>query len=363
MNAMLSLLLLLPAADAAPPEAEALLPILTREREKAGVPGMVAAIIRGDKVVATAAVGVRKDGDPTPITIGDQVHLGSISKSMTATMIATLIEEGKLGWDTPLAKVFPREAESWHADWRTVTLHQLLTHTASMPVNVFFLDQQGKTATEQRRNLLSKEWLKNAPDPKPGTRHRYSNVGYIVAALMAETVTGTSWEDLMRERLFRPLGMANAGFGPPGTPGQVDQPWGHSLREGKHLPSQRDNPAVMGPAGTLHATIAEWSKFVVQHLQSERAETKTKLLLKPETFRKLHTPAMNNYACGWVRLPSADRKSPPLWHNGSNSFWYTEMWFNPDDDAALLIATNVGIKPGEGAVHAAAEELRKLLKK
>jgi CubicO group peptidase (beta-lactamase class C family) len=363
MFPILSLLLVLPAVDPGLSEAEAVVQILEKERKKADAPGMVAAIVRGDKVVSVGASGQRKDGDPTPMTAADLLHLGSISKSMTATMIATLIEEGKLGWDTPLAKVFPHEAESWHADWRTVTLHQLLTHTASMPDNINLDKLHGDTTTDRRRAILTQDWLTKAPDPKPGTHFHYSNVGYLLAALMAETITGKSWEDLMHERLFQPLGMKQAGFGAPGMSGTVDQPRGHVLKDGKHYASRADNPPTMGPAGTVHASVADWAKFVVQHLQSERDETKTKLLLKPETFHKLHTPVMKEYACGWRRIPFPGKTVPYLWHNGSNTFWYAEMWLDPENDRAVLVATNQGGEAAEHAVQSAAGELLKLSKK
>ena len=346
MSPILPLLLVIPAFRA---ETETVAQVLERAQKKSEVPGMVAAIVRGDKVTEVAAVGKRKSGDPTPMTTDDLLHLGSNTKSMTATMITTLIEEGKLGWDTTLATVFPHEAESWHADWRAVTLHQLLTHTASLPANVNYHPLRGKTTTDRRRAILEEEWLKKAPDPKPGTRFRYSNVGYMLAALMAETVTGKSWEELMRERLFDPLGMKTAGFGPPGTGDKVDQPWGHLLRKGEHVASRQDNAAWLGPAGTVHASIADWSKFAIQHLQGERGETKTKLLLKPETFRKLHTPVKEHYACGWVQKSFPNKKVPYLWHNGSNTFWYAEMWLDPENDLAVLIATNQG---GDAAVQA-----------
>jgi CubicO group peptidase (beta-lactamase class C family) len=268
---------------------------------------------------------------------------------MTATVIAKLIEEGKLDWDTSLAKVFPREAKAWHPDWRGVTLHQLLTHTASMPAKVEFDKLPGKTTTDQRRAILAQDWLKAAPDPKPGTDHRYSNVGYALAGLVAETVTGTSWEDLMRQRLFKPLEMTRTGFGPPGTPGKVDQPWGHVLQKGEHIPSQSDNPACLGPAGTVHAPIGDWAKFVLQHVQSERTTNRNKLLLKPETFRKLHTPVKDNYACGWQQIPIPGKKEPYLFHSGSNTEWYAEMWLDPQKNLAVLVATNQG---GDEARHA-----------
>jgi CubicO group peptidase (beta-lactamase class C family) len=362
MSHLLPLLLL---AFAEPPatETDAIVRILAEQQKASDVPGMIAGIIRGDRLVAVGAVGVRKAGDPTPMTSADVEHLGSNTKSMTATMIATLIEEGKLSWDTTLEKVFPAEAKEWHEDWRGVTLHQLLTHTASLPANLNFHKLGSGTTTELRRNILTRDWFKRAPEHKPGSHFLYSNIGYVLAGLMAETVTGKSWEDLMHERLFGPLGMTRTGFGTPGTSGKVDQPWGHVLRDGKAVASQEDNAPPIGPAGTVHAPLADWAKYVIQHLQSEQPATKTKLLLKPETFRKLHTPVLNDYACGWVRLPIPGKKTRYLFHNGSNTFWYAEMWLDPEANVAVLVATNEGGDAARRAVLSAAKDLIVLARK
>ena len=167
----------------------------------------------------------------------------------------------------------------------------------------------------------------------------------------------------MHERLFGPLGMTRTGFGTPGTSGKVDQPWGHVLRDGKAVASQEDNAPPIGPAGTVHAPLADWAKYVIQHLESERADTKTKLLLKPETFRKLHTPVLDDYACGWVRMPNPGKKSPYLFHNGSNTFWYAEMWLDVDSNVAVLVATNQGGDKATHAVQLAAMDLIVLARK
>ena len=76
---------------------------------------------------------------------------------------------------------------------------------------------------------------------------------------MAERVTARTWESLMQELLFAPLGIASAGFGPPGVPGELDQPWGHQRDpdSGNWVPSQLDNAAAPGPAGTVHITIED----------------------------------------------------------------------------------------------------------
>jgi CubicO group peptidase (beta-lactamase class C family) len=360
MLALCSVLMLLPGADTAPSENESVNQVLAIVQRETEVPGIVAAIVRGDQLAGIAAVGVRKFGDPTPITTADLMHLGSNTKAMTATMIATVIEEGKLDWDTSLAKIFPREAEAWHPDWRSVTLHQLLTHTASMPRDISVPKEAGNTTTEQRRAILTQDWLKYPPETKPGTCFRYSNAGYLFAGLVAETVTGKSWETLMRERVFDPLCMKHTGFGVPGTPGKTDQPWGHSVLLGLRIHLQKDNPPWMGPAGTVHAPVADWSKFVVQHLQGERSETKTKLLLKPETFRKLHAPEKEQYACGWVRMPGEGLKVPYLWHNGSIGSWYAEMRLDPENNVAVLVATNQFDDSAQQAVRVAGRELLRI---
>jgi CubicO group peptidase (beta-lactamase class C family) len=104
---------------------------------------------------------------------------------------------------------------------------------------------------------------------------------------MAEQVTGESWETLMRMRLIEPLGMASAGFGSPGQPGRVDQPWGHHPDANEIKPTQEDNAPALGPAGTVHCTVSDWAKFAAILMRGELGKSK---LLKPATFRTLHTP-------------------------------------------------------------------------
>src|SRR5262245_19285762 len=101
--------------------------------EKHDVPGMVAALIEGDRVTAIGAAGVRKRGGKKKITVDDEFHIGSDTKAMTATLIGMLVEEGKLKWTSTLAEVFPELAEAMHPDWQRVTVEQLLTHRAGAP--------------------------------------------------------------------------------------------------------------------------------------------------------------------------------------------------------------------------------------
>ena len=153
----------------------------------------------------------------------------------------------------------------------------------------------------QRRRLVQLA-LSRKPAAKPGTKFQYSNIGYAIAGAMCERVTGKTWEDLMRERLFNPLGMTTAGFGPPGTAAKVDQPWGHLASGAKLKPippgRKADNPAVIGPAGTVHCSLADWAKFAAASLPHDANH---KSLVSAATLRKLHTPlAGEDYAFGWL---------------------------------------------------------------
>ena len=167
----------------------------------------------------------------------------------------------------------------------------------------------------------------------------------------------------MREMLFEPLGMKSAGFGAPATPGEVDQPWGHTkdLLTGLEpvAPGPRgDNPAAIGPAGTVHCSVPDLVRYVAFHLTGEEGESD---LLKAESFKKLHTSAGDEYALGWVVLERKWAGGRALMHNGSNTMFYVVVWMAPDRKSAVITATNVG---GPNAAFAGCNEAaEKLIKK
>lgn len=328
-------------------------------RDKNGLPGLTAAIARPGKPPRVAAVGVRKDGDPAPFAAGDLVHLGSCTKAMTATMIATLVEVGKLGWGSTLAEVFADATID--EGYRRVTLAQLLSHRAGLPANGAWWGLGAENSTTDQRRELMRRTLGKPPFKKPGSEFLYSNVGFALAGLMAETVAKVSWEDLMRDRLFKPLGMASAGFGSPGTAGKVDQPWGHSRGLGKLSPTQADNAPALGPAGTVHCSMADWARFAELHVTGERGERTP--ILKPETFATLHAPEPGeDYVCGWIAAQRPWAGGKALWHNGSNTYWFCNVWLAPKNNVTLLAATNDGSKAAAGAVDAAVAAMVEIIR-
>jgi CubicO group peptidase (beta-lactamase class C family) len=230
----------------------------------------------------------------------------------------------------------------------------------------------------QQRLEIARQALSRPPGIPPDTKYWYSNEGYILAGAVLEHLTTRAWEDLMRERLFQPLGISTGGFGQPGTAGKTDQPWGHSSFVGK--PIDPGSPAAQfplyyGPAGLAHMTIADWAKFVGVHLRGDPANPHGHAaLLKLDTFAELHAVAPTTpYSTGWVmrgitRLATGDaapavtyragwfistsswaKGTRPgdtgrcLWHGGSNGISHTVMCIAPEIDFAVLVACNRGL--------------------
>ncbi len=243
-----------------------------------------------------------------------------------------------MNWDQTIADTLPDFAKAIHEDYAPVTLYQLLAHRSGMPANGDWWATAGSSADDitQRRTQIAIKACGNKPAHAPGTNFEYSNLGYVVAALMAAKVTGRDWETLIEDEIFEPLGMRFAGFGTPGTKDRVDQPWGHRLIRGKLVPTQLDNAPTIGPAGTIHANLEDWAKFVLVHADTDND------FISPETRQRIHTPLEGqDYALGWIvtRRPWADGIA--LAHSGSNTAWFCTLWVAPKKKRAYLAATNV----------------------
>ena len=312
-------------------------------RKKLDLPALAMVVVRNGEICARAAVGIRKFGDPALVTTNDLFHIGSNTKSMTATLAGILIDEGKLNWSTTIADVFPDWKGKMDKEYEAVTMEQLLQHRGGVPGKppgaawARAAKQEGDRV-EQRREFI-KAVLSQPPEATPGTKTIYSNQGYAIAGAMMEKLAGMPWEELIQEQLFKPLHMDSAGFGPPGPVGKIEQPWGHIRQSGKIVPLQVDNPPAIAPAGLVHCTLDDLARYVIIHLQSNP----TNGLLKTETLHRLHTPPKGgDYACGWVVLKRSWAGGNALMHNGSNTLWYVVMWLAPEKQFAVIAATNIG---------------------
>jgi D-alanyl-D-alanine carboxypeptidase len=343
---------------------------LTAARDKDHLPAVAAVIQIDGKIAAEAALGVRALGHSEKITTNDRWHIGSDTKAFTATMIARLVEKGVMHFDDTLAVSFPAFADAMDPAYRNVTVNQLLSHTAGLPpltddkdLGPFLAVIKSANGVKAQREAIAHKYLTTPPASKAGD-FEYSNLGFIIAGAIAEARTGKTWEDLIREQVFTPLGIKNAGFGSPGAPGKFDQPCGHEEKAGKLVPvdptsAEADNPPALGPAGTINIALKDWLLFAQDQLDGEHGHGK---LLKPETYRKLHTPVTGNYALGWGAKLGPDGVPMLITHTGSNGNWLADIRIMPKHDMIFLVAMNSGDDAANQAIKDIGTPLKERLK-
>jgi D-alanyl-D-alanine carboxypeptidase len=356
-----ALLALVPTAWAEGPAPEAFEDYLEPIRRHYDVPALAAILLHGDRVAGIGAVGYRKIGESAPVTRDDRWHLGSIGKSMTATMIARLIERGVLSWHTTIGESLSEAVPNMHPAYRSVTIEDLLAHRSGLVGQMTTLEiwtgklwRNEKAKTELRLDI-AREALALPPEAPPGEEFHYSNAGYVVAGAIAERAAGEPWDELMLHELFEPLGMTASGFGAPGTAEKLDQPWGHYEGRSRIVPVEPgpagDSPPALGPAGTIHASLTDVGSYLAAHLLGARGRG---WLLPPESFRVLHRPRDGqDYALGWVLVASPTAGGLALTHAGSNLNWYSVAWVMPALDIALFVVANQGGEAGFQAVDEA----------
>jgi len=308
--------------------------ILSKVVNDGDAPGMVAAIISSEGVIAIASAGERKAGSGIAFTINNVVHLGSCGKAMTSTMIATLVAEGKLNWDTKLIEAIPELKNKIHTDYHKITLWHLLTHRAGIPKNARDEGAFRMKEIKARRLAILKENFQS-PATYEIDKFHYSNFGYMIAACMAEQITGLSWEVLMKQRLFDPLGMSSAGIGNPNKNKSTDQPWGHSKYGWKWWPSKSYYKESISPAGRVYCSVDDWAKFISLWLKSENP------ILERKYLDKLIEPVGDHfYAGGWGVTKRDWANGIAFNHTGSNEIWYATVYVTPNLDRAFVVATN-----------------------
>jgi CubicO group peptidase (beta-lactamase class C family) len=268
-----------------------------------GPPGLATVVTRGDEVVRLEANG--HDSTGAPLTPDTPVRVASITKSFTAAAVLTLVDEGRVLLDEPLVTYVPdfRMADERAA---AITVRHLLNQTSGLAD--FTVDI---AATHRAPDLaayvatLGTATLAAAP----GTRYRYCNVNYELAARLVEVVDGRPFAEAIRARVFTPLGMNDTTIGTTPADGYISL-FGWWI-------ARSELPGFRGGAGGAVTTARDMGRWLIS--QSGHGA-----LLSSSSLRAMHTPgpAARNYAMGWGPLEVAGRML--LVHSG-NLFTYTAV--------------------------------------
>ncbi|MDH4211490.1 MAG: beta-lactamase family protein [candidate division WOR-3 bacterium] len=329
---------------------------LREYREEYGIPGIAAVVLTSDSILIIAVDGVRKLGEPDSVQIDDRFHIGSNTKAMTGFVAGVLVEKGLISWDTRILDVFPEFAESSKDVYRDKTLKDLLSHRARiMPFTsgVEFANlPEFEGGKSERRRAFAGWLLQQEPVEVDTVRgYVYSNAGYGIVAAMMEKVSGKSWEQLMTDELFGPLGI-DGRFGWPAYE-DADQPWGHyyetdSQRVFPHDPhDEYQLPDIASAAGDVSLSILDYGKFLQANLIGLNGKDR---VLTAATYEVLHpcVDSMIQYGVGWGLREHEGYKVSR--HNGSAGTFYCTALVFRDKDLALGIMTNAITTEAEKAL-------------
>jgi CubicO group peptidase (beta-lactamase class C family) len=295
-------------------------------------------VARGGETLLAKGYGFADYAD-TPNTPRTLFEIASASKQFTAAAILRLEQDGKLDTSDPITKFFPDVPE----DKRGITVHQLLTHTSGISPRVGV-----PYASTLDRPAWLKTVLKPALDSKPGTKFAYSNVGYALLAAIVEVVSKQPFEKYLEKAIFGPAGLADTGF--------IRDP--DLLRSGRAASRLADGPKTwtavdwfwgwgyrgMGGVVTTVLDLEKWDRA----LRGEK-------VLGKAAKEKLVTPALANYACGWM-VQATPRGTTKAHHGGGVMGFGCYIVRFLDEDALIVILSN-----GKTNVHEIAATIENLL--
>ena len=324
-------------------------------------PGAVVAVGRHDTVLYLHAFGRLDYEHGRPVTTRTVYDLASLTKVVGLTFaMMQLVEEGKVGLDTPAVRYVPAFHDT------TITVRRLLTHSSGLPAWRPFW--QRVHSREEMFALVDAEPL----DQPPGTKMVYSDLGAMVMTQIVERVTGERLDRYLQAHLFRPLGMRDTRYLPPASwrsriaPTEVDTTYRHRLIRGEvHDENAASMGGISGHAG-LFSTAPDLVKFAQLLLRDGRTDARTRgrtgmrghgdtgargrggaanQLVDSATvamFTTVQDPALSSRALGWD-TPSqgssaGDLLSPHAF--GHTGFTGTSLWIDPAQDLFVILLTN-----------------------
>jgi CubicO group peptidase (beta-lactamase class C family) len=318
------------------------------------VPGMAVAIVKNGQVVIAKGYGVRKLGDSAPIDENTMFAIGSNTKAFTTAALATLADAGKLSWDDPVYQRLPGFVMYDPYVSHEMTIRDLLTHRSGMGLgegDLLFWPQ----STYTRDDIIYKlRFMKPASSFR--SHYAYDNLLYMTAGQIIPAVTGTSWDDYIREHIFEPLGMKHSNVSTAAYKPGDDYALPHSRVDGKLQVIPLEALDNVGPAGSINSCAADMAKWVQLQLNHGKFPDREGRLFSEQQAKEMWTgqtilPVGNlppplaglkanfaDYALGWTLRDYHGRKL--VGHTGGVGGFVSRVMLVPEESLGVVILTN-----------------------
>jgi CubicO group peptidase (beta-lactamase class C family) len=311
--------------------------ILDRAAVGHAVAGASVCLLDAQGMIRRASTGVLRLGDPEPAGPGTIFPLGSVTKPFTAVVVCQLVAEGRIGLDDPVVSVLPDLAVLGPTAG-SITVRMLLCHTSGLP------DAWERYSSPAELLAAARE---AGPVADPGKIFSYTNTGYVVLGRLIEVLTGQTFEDAVRSRVFDRVGVTSATFAPPrrlpatAASGHVTDGAGGLIHGDLWPPTGR----LFGPAGgTLHATAADTARLVLACVTGRDPHGQALLpagLQHEMLTEQITLPGLplhyRGWALGWGVPVGLDGVSRAVQHIGGTS---ALVHADPDRGVAIAVLTN-----------------------
>jgi CubicO group peptidase (beta-lactamase class C family) len=311
-------------------------------------PGLAIAIVRDDSVIFMKGYGVTKMGESAPVTPKTIFAIASTTKAMTVACLGMLVDEGKIKWDDPVTKYLP-----WFQLYdpyvtREMMVRDLLCHRSGLERgdNLWYLSPYSREEVLRRVRFLKPSWSFRS-------HYGYNNIMFVAAGQIIPSVTTTSWDDFISERLFVPLGMTRTRPNLKSFGALDDVATPHSRTEGTMGPIRMASYDNIGPAGSVLSCVRDMSTWVRLNLNGGVVDGKR--IMSPEVVREIQTPQTvirpdsldralrpsNHfmlYGLGWTLRDYLGRKL--VQHDGAYDGMQARVVLVPEERLGLVILIN-----------------------
>ena len=319
---------------------------LTEEEMRAtGIPGIAIAVVFKDEVVFARGFGVREVGKENPVDADTVFQLASVSKPIGSTVVAALVGEGLLSWDSRISDLDPDF--EMHDAWvtREITVRDFYCHRSGLPDHAGdLLEDLGYTRKEVLRRLRYQK-----PDTSFRSGYAYTNFGITEGAVAAAKAAGKDWEDVSEEKLYVPLGMTSTSSRYQDFVARENQALGHVQIDGKWVQKYQREPDAQSPAGGVSSSVNDMAKWMRLQLAGGKFEGKE--IVKEDALAETHHPHMLTgfspldglpgfYGLGWnVSYDQEGRLR--LSHSGGFDLGAaTNVALVPAEDLGIVVLTN-----------------------
>ena len=308
-------------------------------REQWHAPGLAVAIVKDDQVVYARGFGTKHLGQNDPVDAHTVFTLASMSKAFTAMALGMLVEDGKLQWDDPVVKHIPefRVADAYVT--REVTIRDLLVHRTGIET----MDILWMRGFDTRTSIEHMQYAKQASSLR--STWAYNNSMYVVAAEVVVRVSGMTFQEFVRRRIFAPLGMSDSLFTGPELAKRANVTGAHLIEQGVARETEPYlSPEPLGAAG-VQSSVADMAKWLRMLLSKGTFEGKS--VVKADTIAEVLKPQMLLASIGY---PAARQAKPHFYAYGLG-------WFLQDYKGRVL-AMHTGSLYGANAIAALVPEER-----